>query len=133
MAGPGASEPYSGLRHLCLTFDTDETLDYPDRNEIAWGATLAVADRLAQTVADLTPPRVEAFELGPASAELPKVLLLLSIHSVEHYAGTVFGFGESVYGLSRLHPPWLLHPNEILDGCIARKAWFKTGRSDLTV
>jgi sarcosine reductase len=96
-------------------------MDYPERNEVAWSTTLAVADRLAQAVADQTPPSIDIFELGRPDPSLPNVVLIVNIHSVEHHSGTVFGFGESVYGLSRLHPPWLLHPNEILDGCIAKR------------
>jgi glycine reductase len=121
MSGPGAAEPYSALRHLCLTFETDEAMDYPERNEVAWNATFAVSDRLAQCLAGQTPATVDSFELGPCDPSLPRVLVIANIHSVEHHSGTVFGFGEAVYGLSRLHPPWLLHPNEILDGCIAKR------------
>ena len=121
MSGPGAAEPYSNLHHICLTFETNDQLDYPERNEAAWRATFAVADRLTQLLSDQQPDSVETYELGPADAKLPRMLLLTNIHSVEHHSGTVHGFGEAVYGLSRLHPPWLLHPNEILDGCIAKR------------
>jgi glycine reductase len=121
MAGPGATVPYIALNLLCLTYETDPALDYPERNEAAWNATFAVAERLAQTVVGQTPSRMDVWEAGPVDPALPKVVLILNIHSVEHHAGTVFGFGESVYGLSRLHPPWLLQPTEILDGCLARR------------
>lgn len=121
MAGPAAAPPYSTLHHLCLSYETDPAVDYPERNEAAWNATFAVAERLAQTLAGQTPSHVDVFEHAPVAPALPKVVLILNIHSVEHHAGTVFGFGESVYGLSRLHPPWLLYPTEILDGCIARR------------
>jgi glycine reductase len=121
MSGPGTHEPYSALHHVCLTFETDEQLDYPERNEAAWRATFAVSERLAQLLADQEPAAVETFELAPSEPRLPRMLLLTNIHSVEHHSGTVHGFGEAVYGLSRLHPPWLLHPNEILDGCIAKR------------
>jgi hypothetical protein len=121
MAGPGATEPYSGLHNLCLTFETDPSIDYPERNEAAWTGAFLVADRLAQTVAGLTPPRIDAYEVGPANHALPNVVLVINVHSVEHHAATVNGFGESIYGLSRLHPPWPLHPTEILDGCIAKR------------
>lgn len=121
MSGPGAHEPYSALHHLCLTFETDDRLDFPERNDVAWNATFAVSDRIAQLLKDQTPASEETFELGACSPSLSKMMLVTNIHSVEHHSGTVFGFGESVYGLSRLHPPWLLHPNEILDGCVARR------------
>jgi glycine reductase len=121
MSGPGAAEPYGALHHLCLTLETDEAMDYPERNEVAWNATFAVSDRLARCLAGQTPTAVEAFELGPCAPSLPRMLVIANVHSVEHHSGTVFGFGEAVYGLSRLHPPWLLHPNEILDGCIAKR------------
>jgi glycine reductase len=121
MTGPGAAWPYGTLHNLCLTYQTDPSIDYPERNHAAWDASFAVAARLAQTVAGQTPPETAVYEIGPADPALPKVALILNVHSVEHHSGTVFGFGESVYGLSRLHPPWPLQPTEILDGCIARR------------
>src|SRR5262245_39479511 len=121
MVGPGASDPYSALHNLCLTFETDPSIDYPERNEAAWNGSFLVSERLAQTVVGRTPTRVDVYEVGPVDPNLPKVALVVNVHSVEHHSGTVLGFGESVYGLSRLHPPWPLHPTEILDGCIARR------------
>jgi sarcosine reductase len=121
MAGPGAVEPYGQLCNLCLTFDTEQSADYPERNHAAWDATFAVAERLAQTMAGLTPATIETYAVEPPARRLPRVALVANVHSVEHHAGTVFGFGESVYGLTRLHPPWALRPTEILDGCIARR------------
>jgi glycine reductase len=121
MTGPGADGPYGGLHNLCLSYETDPSIDYPERNHAAWDASFAVAERLARTVAEQTPPRTEVHEVGAVDPGLPRVALVLNVHSVEHHSGTVFGFGESVYGLSRLHPPWPLRPTEILDGCIARR------------
>ncbi len=32
--------------------------------------------------------------------------------------GSVRGWGDHLYGLTRLHPPWVIHPNEMLDGAL---------------
>jgi glycine reductase len=58
------------------------------------------------------------FELTPAAAGLPRVVYIWCVHSPQAMSGSPTAFGTATYGLTRLTPPWLLHPNEILDGAL---------------
>jgi glycine reductase len=89
-----------------------------DRNEAAHKAALLVSDQLAETTRALEPPEIETFELGEVQESLPRVVYILCQHSPEHHAGSVRGWGDHLYGITRLHPPWVIHPNELLDGAL---------------
>ena len=119
MRGNGDLTPKSSkLINVCVMLDIDPDRDVLDRNDAAHAAALLVSDSLAEAVKDLDPPELEVFELGEADSSLPKVVYILCQHSPEHHAGSVRGWGDHLYGLTRLHPPWVIHPNEMLDGAL---------------
>lgn len=72
----------------------------------------------AACVAGPEPPQLDVYERPPAP-ELPGVVYIQCIHSPQAMSGSAKTFGIGVYGLAQLTPPWLLHPNELLDGAVS--------------
>jgi glycine reductase len=56
--------------------------------------------------------------------ELPRAVYITCHRSPQHYANSLIAHWTSIYGFSRQTPPWVLHPNELLDGAISvRTSW----------
>jgi glycine reductase len=119
MSGPWAELiPMSSLINVCVVVEPDPALGNEAQNLAVHQAALVVSDRLAATVQDLPPPEREVFELRPVDHTLPKVIYIQCIHSPQAMSGSLHTFCTTTYGLTQLTPPWLFHPNEILDGAI---------------
>ena len=127
MSGPGAPySPFSETANLVLelkssvtppsdsgsTIHSDDTIRgskySQEYNRAVRVAGFKVASHLAQVTADLTPDRVDVYELKPVNESLPKVV----------YASEEAG--DFLYGSSMGWQPTLLHPNELFDGVIFR-------------
>jgi glycine reductase len=120
MSGPWAALiPQSEIANVCLVVEPEPALAIQTKNEVVHRATLAVSDALAAAVRDLAAPSVEVFELSPAPASLPGVVYIQCVHSPQAMSHSEHTFCTGTYGLTRLTPPWLLHPNEILDGALS--------------
>jgi glycine reductase complex component B subunit alpha and beta len=120
MSGPGASAaPWGSLLNLCLILNVTNEISVEEQNHAAHGAALDLSDTLARVTAELTPPEKQVFELTPVDPTLPKVVYISCLRSPQHYSGSLTASWMSIYGLTRLTPPWLLHPNELLDGAIS--------------
>jgi glycine reductase complex component B subunit alpha and beta len=111
--------PYSRLHNLCVVVEPDPALGDESRNDAVHRATLAVSDHVAAAVRGLPPPEREVFTLEPAPADLPRVVYIWCVHSPQAMSGSPTAFCTATYGLTQLTPPWLLHPNEILDGALS--------------
>ncbi len=119
MSGPWAELiPQAKLVNVCLVVEPDPAIDIHSKNEVVHRATLTVSDRLAAAVRDLEPPERAVFELPPAPG-LPGVVYIQCVHSPQAMSHSEHTFCTGTYGLTRLTPPWLLHPNEILDGALS--------------
>jgi sarcosine reductase len=119
MAGPWAElMPQAKLVNVCLVVEPDPAIDIHSKNEVVHRATLALADHLAGAVRELVPPRTEIFEL-PSAPGLPGVVYIQCVHSPQAMSHSEHTFCTGTYGMTRLTPPWLLHPNEILDGALS--------------
>ncbi|MDP6070480.1 MAG: glycine/sarcosine/betaine reductase component B subunit [SAR202 cluster bacterium] len=119
MTGPWADVmPYSSLNNLCVVVEPDPGLGVDARNEAVHAAVLTVSDMLAATTVDLDPPELETFDLSITDPSLPGVVYVQCLHSPQAMSGSPNTFCTSTYGLTQLTPPWLFHPNEILDGAI---------------
>ena len=119
MRGNGDLSPaFSRLQNLCVALEVDPDLHVHDRNDAAHAAALLVSDALADCTRQLEPPGMEVFELTDVDPALPKIAYIMCQHSPEHHAGSVRGWGDHLYGITRLHPPWVVHPNEMLDGAL---------------
>ena len=119
MSGPWAEMiPMSALINVCVVVEPDPALGSEAQNLAVHNAALVVSDRLAVAVQDMPPPEREVFELRPIDAALPRVVYIQCIHSPQAMSGSLHTFCTTTYGLTQLTPPWLFHPNEILDGAI---------------
>ncbi len=120
MSGPWADAlPHiSSLINICLVVEPDSQLGIEPQNYAVHQATLKVADLLA-AAAPGEPPELEVFELSAVDARLPRVVYVLCNHSPQHMSGSLRSFSVATYGLTQLTPPWLMHPNEILDGAVS--------------
>ena len=114
----GEMYPYSRLLNLCLVVEPDPALGDESRNDAVHRAALTVADHVAAATRGLTPPETEVFELTPVDPALPRVVYVWCVHSPQAMSGSPTAFCTATYGLTQLTPPWLLHPNEILDGAL---------------
>ncbi len=114
----GEMYPYAKLQLLCLVVEPDPALGDEARNDAVHRAALAVSDHVAAATRELTAPETEVFELGPVDPALPRVVYIWGVHSPQAMSGSPTAFGTATYGLTRLTPAWLLHPNEIFDGAL---------------
>jgi sarcosine reductase len=120
MQGPWADVvPQAKLLNVCLAIEPDRVLDIDEQNTAVHSAALLVSDRLAEAVRDLDPPQLDTYELATVESDLPRVYYIQFLHSPQGKSQSLKTFHTSIYGISQLTPPWLLHPNEILDGAIS--------------
>src|SRR5262249_38653189 len=123
MSGPWADAiPFSKLINICLIVDADPALTVADQNEAVHRATLLVCDRLAETTRSLSPAQREVFELTAVDPALPKVVYIPCLRATTASPGdTTSGFActTATYGFSDFTAPWVLHPNELIDGAIS--------------
>ncbi len=122
MSGPWADAvPLGKVINLCFLVEADPRLTVLDQNDAVHKATLLICDRLAECTRHLTPPELEVFELRSVDPALPRVVYVPCLHSAGAMSGNPtngFFCATSTYGMSQLTSPWVLHPNEILDGAI---------------
>ena len=119
MSGPWSKIiPTSSLINLCVVGEPDPNTGVDARNDAVHNVVLTVSDRLAAATVHQDPPEREIFELTDVDPSLPKVVYILCLHSPQAMSGSPATFCTSTYGLTQLTPPWLFHPNEILDGAI---------------
>lgn len=119
MSGPwGDLMPYSSLINVCVVVEPDPGLGVDARNDAVHKATLTVSDMLAEVTRDLVPPEVEVFDISESMEGLPNVVYVQCLHSPQAMSGSPSTFCTSSYGLTQLTPPWIFHPNEILDGAV---------------
>lgn len=117
MWGPGAdASRFSSLIHLVLVLKLSEGLSDLEAHQAIQTAELQVAQRLAETTADLMPETIETYDLEPGDPQLPRVALIQGCLTDSHRPHP----GITYYGLPlRESLATVIHPNEILDGAIA--------------
>jgi glycine reductase len=119
MSGPwGELIPLAKLQSVCLVVEPEPALAIEAQNDAVHNAALVVADQLAEATRGLEPPEREVFELTRTDPALPGVVYVWCLHSPQGMSGSLTTFCTGTYGLTRLTPPWLLHPNEIIDGAV---------------
>ena len=123
MYGPVAeAAPTGSLLNLAVILKVEAGIVAVERSDAAHRAALEVCDRLARTTIGHSAPEERTFQLTPAGTRLPRVVYILCLRSPQHYAGSLYASWVAIYGMTRLTPPWLLHPNELLDGAISGPA-----------
>jgi glycine reductase complex component B subunit alpha and beta len=119
MSGPWAEMiPQSKLQNVCLLVEPDPGLHIEIKNEAVHNAALVVSDCLAEATRGMKAPRERVYELGSEHPDLPGVIYIQCLHSPQAMSQSDKTFCTATYGLTRLTTPWMLHPNEILDGAI---------------
>jgi glycine reductase complex component B subunit alpha and beta len=120
MSGPLSDLiPSSKLINVCVVVEPDTHLDIHEQNYAVHNATLIVSEALARVTADLDAPDVTVYENPTPTTELPKVVYIQCVHSPQAMSHSTKTFCVSIYGFSELTPPWVLHPNEVMDGAIS--------------
>jgi len=123
MYGPVAEVAPSGkLLNLALILTIETRLVAQERSDAAHRAALDLCDRLARTTIGLAPPEERTYQLPTSGSSLPRVVYIVCLRSPQHYSGSLSASWVGIYGMTRLTPPWLLHPNELLDGAISGPA-----------
>ncbi len=114
MCGPIAGyTPFSETINLVVVYELAEdksSIEYDDNIRLI---ALKIADFLAALTLDQTPDATEVFDTTVQNPELPRVVLVWQCQNQGPYANTL------LYGLPINEiVPTLLHPNEMLDGCV---------------
>lgn len=120
MSGPMAELiPAAQLLNVCAVMVPGAHLDIHEQNYAVHNGAVLVAEALARVTAELTPPQLEVYETPPTDTELPKVVYVQCTHSPQAMSHSPKTFCVSTYGFSQLMAPWILHPNEVMDGAIS--------------
>jgi glycine reductase len=120
MWGVGAeASPLSSLHGLVLNLRLAKGLSELTAHAIIQRAAFETAKKLAETTIDLTPEKIEIFELGKADPGLPNVLLIQGCLTDSPNPHS----GVSYFGLPiRDSLATVIHPNEFLDGAFTMYA-----------
>ncbi len=120
MSGPWAELlPLAKLQNVCLVVEPDPALSIEAQNDAVHNAALVVSDRLAESTRALEPPELQVLDLeARTNPALPSVVYIWCLHSPQGMSNALNTFCTATYGLTRLTPPWVLHPNEVVDGAI---------------
>jgi sarcosine reductase len=114
MVGPIAGySPFSETINLVITYDLVSGKSSMEYDNDIRRCGLAVSDFLAQRTKNLLPDFVRQYTIEDIDPELPNVVLVWQCQNQGTYSNT-FLYGHSIDNLV----PTLLHPNEMLDGCI---------------
>lgn len=122
MSGPAARlTHYAELIHLCFTAENRDRVEENSGNakKNLWfrlGAHL-LAEYLAKAVLALEPEEWERYDTDrPVSPQLPRTAAVMQIITARPNDP---GFNAMLYGLDTANlVPTILHPNELLDGCL---------------
>jgi len=114
MSGPGAAWCGCADRvNLLLVLRPGAVSSNQDYDDAVRRAALRAADALAAATRDLTPGRLETFELHPPAPGLPRVVWVHQVRAQGPMVQT-FLYGHEMSGMA----PTVLHPNELLDGAL---------------
>ena len=116
MSGPGAEvSRFSTSRHLVVSFKIAAGLGELDAHAAIQLAECKVARRIAQATAELTPPKISAYDLSEKNPALPNVMLVQGCITDPQHVHSGVGY----YGLSlRNSLSTFVHPNEVFDGAV---------------
>lgn len=114
MVGPIAEfSPFSHTFNLVICYSLVEGKSSAEYDRAIRTCALRVSDYLARATVGKEPDRSEEFTIDNVNPDLPSVVLVWQCQSQGVYASTLL-YGHPIDNLV----PTLLHPNEMLDGCI---------------
>jgi len=109
----GGFTPFSETMNLVILYKLAEdksSIEYD--NDIRLIA-IKISTYLASLTKDMEPDSTTSFDIDEVDQELPNVVLVWQCQNQGPYANTML-YGQSIDNLV----PTLLHPNEMLDGCV---------------
>ena len=123
---------FGDMPNLVLVADTDEEFERYEQQKknhaLRW-AGMRLAEYIGQCVKDLEPENIEVYDLPaiPDRSEevkkLPGVLYVLQPQTQME----AMGYNTLIYGWDGNHIlPTLMHPNELLDGCMVSGSFMPT-------
>ncbi|MBI4320517.1 MAG: hypothetical protein HY675_18665 [Chloroflexi bacterium] len=120
MWGPGAElSPLSATVNVVLMTKLSAGLTEIEAHNAILLAECRVAERLAETTRDVQPDEVEVFDLGDVDPSLPRVAYIMGCYTEWHTPHSSLAY----YGLPiKESMPFLVHPNEMLDGALTSDA-----------
>ncbi len=114
MAGPIAGfTPFSETINLVILYklvENKSSIEYDNNIRLV---AIKISTFLASLTKDRTPDRETLFSIDEVNPELPNVVLVWQCQNQGPYANTLL-YGLPIDNLV----PTLLHPNEMLDGCV---------------
>lgn len=114
MSGPIAGfTPFSETVNLVILYklvDGKSSIEYDNNIRLI---AIKISTFLASLTKDMAPDRNELFSIDDVNPELPGVVLVWQCQNQGPYANTYL-YGLAIDNLV----PTLLHPNEMLDGCV---------------
>ncbi len=114
MTGPIAGfTPFSETINLVIIYELLEGKSSAEYDNDIRLCALKISEELAKLTLDYTPDDVEIFSIDDIDPELPNVVLVWQCQNQGVYSNTLL-YGLSIDNLV----PTLLHPNEMLDGCV---------------
>ncbi len=116
MWGPGAQmTPFGSIINVTLIFKLVDGVSEWEAHCAIQTAECRVAQRLAQTTINQKASKSEIFDTSQITPSLPKIVYIAGCLSEWHNPHS----GTGIYGLPiRESMPFLLHPNEFLDGAM---------------
>lgn len=105
--------PFSKTINLVIVYELVEGKSSAEYDNDIRLCGLKISEALAKLTVDHTPNEVEIFSIDDINPELPNVVLVWQCQNQGVYSNTYL-YGLSIDNLV----PTLLHPNEMLDGCI---------------
>ena len=105
--------PFSETNNLVMVYDLMDGKSSAEYDQDIRLCSLKVAELLAKTTLECEPDEIETFSIEDTDDTLPNVVLVWQCQNQGVYANTYL-YGQSIDNLV----PTLLHPNEMLDGCV---------------
>ena len=114
MTGPIAGfSPFSEIFNLVLIYELIEGKSSTEYDNDIRLCSLRISELLAKLCVDCEPDDSEIFSIEDINPDLPNVVLVWQCQNQGIYSNTYL-YGHNIENLV----PTLLHPNEMLDGCV---------------
>lgn len=114
MTGPIAGmTPFAQTVNLVILYELEEGKSSVEYDTEIRNMGIKAATFLAEVTKGLEPDRVEAYSIDEVNPELPNVVLVWNSQNQGPYSNT-FIYGHPIDNMV----PTLLHPNEMMDGCV---------------
>ena len=105
--------PFHSMYNLCIVYELNEGKSSTEYDDDIRLVGIRISNYLAALTKDLAPDETQDFSLEEENPDLPGVVLVWQCQNQGRYSDT-FLYGEPIDEMV----PTILHPNEMLDGCV---------------